>query len=55
MSKAIQVQNEVLIGFVVAHMIETLLYEDKLNVMDYLYSLDTVVETGLNLDSLMVI
>ena len=46
MSKAIKVTNEILIGFVVAHMIETLLYEDKLNVMDYLYSLDTVVENS---------
>jgi hypothetical protein len=46
MSKSIQVTNETLIGFVVAHMIETLLYEDKLNVMDYLYSLDTVVENS---------
>ena len=46
MSKALNITNEILIGFVVAHMIETLLYEDKLNVMDYLYSMDTVVENS---------
>ena len=46
MSKAYKLSNEKLISFVVAHMIETLLYEDKLNVMDYLYSLDTIVENS---------
>jgi hypothetical protein len=47
MKKAYNVSNETLIGFVVAHMIESLLYQDKLDVMDYLYSLDTVVENSI--------
>jgi hypothetical protein len=34
--------NETLIGFVVANMIELLLYKDKLNIMNYLYSLITI-------------
>ena len=45
-SKIYKVTSQILIGFVVAHMIESLLYEDKLNVMDYLYSLDNVVENS---------
>jgi len=46
MSKVYNISNQKLIGFVVAHMIESLLYEDKLNIMDYLYSLDTIVENS---------
>jgi hypothetical protein len=47
MKKAYNVSNETLIDFVVAHMIESLLYQDKLDVMDYLYSLDIVVENSI--------
>jgi hypothetical protein len=46
MSKVYKVVNEKLIGFVVAHMIESLLFEEKLNVMNYLYSLVTVIENS---------
>ncbi len=46
MSKVYKVSNEILIGFVVAHMIESLLFEEKLNVMNYLYSLVTVIENS---------
>jgi hypothetical protein len=45
-SKIYKVTSQILIGFVVAHMIESLLYEDKLSVMDYLYSLENVVENS---------
>ena len=46
MSKVFKVPSGTLIGFVVAHMIESLLYEEKINVMDYLYSQDTIVENS---------
>ena len=46
MSKVFKVPSTTLIGFVVAHMIESLLYEEKINVMDYLYSQDTIVENS---------
>ena len=46
MSQVYKVSNEILIGFVVAHMIETLLYEEKLNFMNYLYSLVTIIENS---------
>jgi hypothetical protein len=46
MSRVFRVPSTILIGFVVAHMIESLLYEEKINVMDYLYSLDTIVENS---------
>jgi hypothetical protein len=39
--------NETLIGFLVSHMIELLMYADKINMMNYLYSLDNVVENSL--------
>jgi hypothetical protein len=39
--------NEILIGFLVSHMIELLMYEDKINMMNYLYSRDNVVENSL--------
>jgi hypothetical protein len=35
---------ETLLEFMIAHMIELLLYEEKLNLMNYLYSLDNVIE-----------
>ena len=38
--------KETLIGFLVSHMIELLMYEEKINVMNYLYSLDNVVENS---------
>jgi hypothetical protein len=38
--------RETLIEFIVSHMIELLMYEDKINVMNYLYSLDNVVENS---------
>jgi hypothetical protein len=47
MNKVFKVPSTTLIGFVVAHMIESLLYEEKLNVMDYLYSQDTIVENSI--------
>jgi hypothetical protein len=46
MSKVFKVPSTTLIGFVVAHMVESLLYEEKINVMDYLYSQDTIVENS---------
>ncbi len=46
MSKVYKLSNQTLISFVIAHMIETLLYEEKLNIMNYLYSLDAVVENS---------
>tara|TARA_B110000285_G_C15068130_1_gene586342 strand:- start:329 stop:1570 length:1242 start_codon:yes stop_codon:yes gene_type:complete len=39
-----KVTEEMLLGFVVAHIIETLLFEDKLLVMNYLYSLKVLKE-----------
>ena len=38
--------NQTLIEFLVSHMIELLMYEEKINVMNYLYSLDNVVENS---------
>ena len=46
MSKVFKAPSTTLIGFVVAHMVESLLYEEKINVMDYLYSQDTIVENS---------
>lgn len=46
MSNVFKAPSSTLIGFVIAHMIESLLYEEKLNVMDYLYSQDTIVENS---------
>jgi hypothetical protein len=46
MNKVFKIPSSTLIGFVVAHMIESLLYEEKINVMDYLYSQDTIVENS---------
>jgi hypothetical protein len=36
-----------LIGFLVAHMIETLLYNDKVNLLNYLYSLEQISKNSL--------
>jgi hypothetical protein len=44
MSKEYPDSKEYLISYIVAHMIETLLFEDKLFVMDYLYSLDNITQ-----------
>jgi hypothetical protein len=38
--------NETLIEFLVSHMIELLMYADKINMMNYLYSLDNIVENS---------
>jgi len=38
--------NETLIEFIVSHMIELLMYEDKINIMNYLYSNDNVIENS---------
>jgi len=42
-----ELSNETLIEFLVSHMIELLMYVDKINVMNYLYSLDNVVENSI--------
>lgn len=38
---------ETLIGFVFAHMIELLLYEEKINVMDYIYSINPIIKNSI--------
>ena len=42
MKKEYPESQKYLIGFLVAHMVELLLYDDKLEVMNYLYSLDNI-------------
>jgi hypothetical protein len=42
MSKEYPDSREYLIGFLVAHMMEVLLFEEKLEVMNYLYSLENI-------------
>jgi hypothetical protein len=42
MSKEYPESKEHIISFLVAHMIELLLFEDKLEIMNYLYSLDNI-------------
>ena len=44
MSKDYPESKEYLISYIVAHMIELLLFEDKLEVINYLYSLDSIKE-----------
>ena len=44
MAKDYPESKEYLISYIVAHMIELLLFEDKLEVINYLYSLDNVKE-----------
>jgi hypothetical protein len=47
MTKEYPESSKYLIVFLVAHMIETLLYHDKLNLMNYLYSLDKITKNSL--------
>ena len=47
MTKEYPESTKYLIGFLVAHMIESLLYHDKLNLMNYLYSLDKLTKNSL--------
>ena len=47
MTKEYPDSSKYLIGFLVAHMIESLLYSDKLNLMNYLYSLDKITKNSL--------
>jgi hypothetical protein len=42
MSKDYPESKKYLLSFLVAHMIELLLFDDKLNVMNYIYSLETI-------------
>jgi len=44
MSKDYPESKDYLISYIVAHMIEILLFEEKLDVMNYLYSLDNIKE-----------
>ena len=44
MSKDYPESKEYLISYIVAHMIELLLFDEKLDVMNYLYSLDSIQE-----------
>ena len=44
MSKDYPESKDYLISYIVAHMIELLLFEEKLEVMNYLYSLDSIQE-----------
>jgi hypothetical protein len=44
MSKDYPESKEHLISYIVAHMIELLLFEEKLDIMNYLYSLDSIQE-----------
>jgi hypothetical protein len=44
MSKEYPESRKYLIRFLVAHLLELLLFDDKLNVMNYLYSLDSIPE-----------
>ena len=47
MTKEYPESAKYLIIFLVAHMIESLLYHDKLNLMNYLYSLDKITKNSL--------
>ena len=47
MSKEYPNSKKYLIGFLVAHMIELLLFDDKINVMNYLYSLQSIKQESL--------
>jgi len=44
MAKDYPESKDYLLGYIVAHMIETLLFDDKLHLMNYLYSLDNIKE-----------
>ena len=47
MSKEYPESKKYLIGFLVSHMIEMLQFEDKVNVMNYIYSLDSISQDTL--------
>lgn len=47
MAKEYPDSKEYLLEFIVAHQIELLLYEDKLNLMNYIYSLDAIERNSL--------
>jgi len=47
MSKEYPDSKEHLLEFIVGHQIELLMYEDKLNLMNYIYSLDTIERNSL--------
>jgi hypothetical protein len=47
MSKEYPNSKRYLIPFLVAHMIELLLFDDKMNVMNYIYSLDSIKQSTL--------
>ena len=51
MSKEYPESKEYLISYIVAHMLETLLFEEKLEVMNYLYSLDNIKQGTVELFS----
>jgi len=44
MSKEYPESKKYLLQFLVAHMIEVLLFEDKINIMNYLYSLESITQ-----------
>ena len=47
MSKEYPESKKYLLQFLVSHMIELLLFEDKINVMNYIYSLDNIPQDSL--------
>ena len=47
MSKEYPNSKKYLIPFLVAHMIELLLFDDKMNIMNYIYSLDSIKQSTL--------
>jgi len=47
MSKEYKESQKYLINFLVAHMIELLLFDDKINLMNYIYSLDSMPQDSL--------
>ena len=46
MSKEYPESKKYLISFLVAHLLELLVFEEKINVMDYLYSLDSIKQNS---------
>ena len=48
MSKEYRGSQKYLLQFLVSHMIELLLFEDKINVMNYIYSLDSIPQESLD-------
>ena len=47
MAKEYKESQKYLLQFLVSHMIELLLFEDKINVMNYIYSLDSIAKLSL--------